>query len=300
MIEKSGKNDPELNEILGSIRRIISEDNAQPNARPANAGAALDDDEEILDLEDDEEILDLEEDEEILDLTEEVAVDVADDGGPEPLPGSVADEAPEPESRPESVLGMYSPEPAVTEAEMVEQPESLVEEFPTPPAQEFPEPMVQEFPEPPAQEFLESPTQEIPEPMVQEFPAPTRLSMAESPEEPAPTPASSGITQESEIPVEPEPVFQPAPVFAAEPVRKVVSEAATTAAATALGELTRAMDEKTDKLKVGAGDTSVSDMVKEMLRPMLREWLDENLPGMVERIVRREIEKLVDRAETED
>jgi cell pole-organizing protein PopZ len=84
------------------------------------------------------------------------------------------------------------------------------------------------------------------------------------------------------------------------PVETIVSESATAATASALGELTRAMDEKTNKLKIGAGDASISDIVKEMLRPMLREWLDENLPVIVERVVRREIQKLVDRAETDD
>jgi hypothetical protein len=29
-----------------------------------------------------------------------------------------------------------------------------------------------------------------------------------------------------------------------------------------------------------------------MMRPMLREWLEENLPGLVERIVRAEIERV--------
>ncbi len=37
---------------------------------------------------------------------------------------------------------------------------------------------------------------------------------------------------------------------------------------------------------------TLEDIVKEMLRPMLKHWLDENLPGMVERIVRAEIERV--------
>ena len=32
-------------------------------------------------------------------------------------------------------------------------------------------------------------------------------------------------------------------------------------------------------------------MVCEMIRPMLKVWLDDNLPGMVERLVRTEIER---------
>jgi hypothetical protein len=37
---------------------------------------------------------------------------------------------------------------------------------------------------------------------------------------------------------------------------------------------------------------TLEDIVKEMMRPMLKNWLDENLPGMVERIVRSEIERV--------
>ena len=37
---------------------------------------------------------------------------------------------------------------------------------------------------------------------------------------------------------------------------------------------------------------TIEDLVKEMLRPMLKAWLDENLPGLVERLVRAEIERV--------
>lgn len=41
----------------------------------------------------------------------------------------------------------------------------------------------------------------------------------------------------------------------------------------------------------GAGNT-LEDLVRELLKPMLREWLDANLPGIVERIVSREVERI--------
>ena len=37
---------------------------------------------------------------------------------------------------------------------------------------------------------------------------------------------------------------------------------------------------------------SLEDLVREMLRPMLKVWLDDNLPGLVERLVRAEIERV--------
>jgi len=37
---------------------------------------------------------------------------------------------------------------------------------------------------------------------------------------------------------------------------------------------------------------TLEDLVKEMLRPMLKSWLDDNLPGLVERLVKAEIERV--------
>lgn len=47
-------------------------------------------------------------------------------------------------------------------------------------------------------------------------------------------------------------------------------------------------------LKFRSG-TTIEDLVIEGLKPMLKEWLDANLPGMVERLVEREIKKLSSR-----
>jgi cell pole-organizing protein PopZ len=37
---------------------------------------------------------------------------------------------------------------------------------------------------------------------------------------------------------------------------------------------------------------TIEGLVREMLRPMLKSWLDDNLPGLVERLVRAEIERV--------
>jgi uncharacterized protein len=37
---------------------------------------------------------------------------------------------------------------------------------------------------------------------------------------------------------------------------------------------------------------TLEDLVREMLKPMLKHWLDDNLPGLVERLVRAEIERV--------
>jgi uncharacterized protein len=37
---------------------------------------------------------------------------------------------------------------------------------------------------------------------------------------------------------------------------------------------------------------TLEDLVREMLQPILKVWLNDNLPGMVERLVRVEIEQI--------
>ncbi len=46
---------------------------------------------------------------------------------------------------------------------------------------------------------------------------------------------------------------------------------------------------------IGNGGTTLEEIVHALVRPMIKEWLDDNLPPMVERLVKREIEKVVRR-----
>ena len=41
----------------------------------------------------------------------------------------------------------------------------------------------------------------------------------------------------------------------------------------------------------------VETLVRQAVEPMLRDWLDANLQGIVERLVRREVERIARRAE---
>jgi len=91
---------------------------------------------------------------------------------------------------------------------------------------------------------------------------------------------------------EPEPVRRPPsrqmtapPPRTAEPAEPPLISAATTAAVnSAFGTLAHTVLVQNAK--------TLEDLVKEMLRPMLKAWLDDNLPGMVERLVRAEIERV--------
>jgi cell pole-organizing protein PopZ len=50
----------------------------------------------------------------------------------------------------------------------------------------------------------------------------------------------------------------------------------------------------------GSHDITLETMVREMLKPILREWLDRNLPYLIERLVKKEIDKMINRAERMD
>ncbi len=83
---------------------------------------------------------------------------------------------------------------------------------------------------------------------------------------------------------------------APEPELESLVSADATAAATA------AMSRLKDRLAAGnafagGGDRSLEALVRETMAPHLKSWLDRNLPELVERIVREEIEKMVKRTE---
>jgi cell pole-organizing protein PopZ len=81
---------------------------------------------------------------------------------------------------------------------------------------------------------------------------------------------------------------EPAPTLEAQ--RPAIDERGLLSAAT-----TAAVDAAFDTLartaQMRSGRT-LEELVSELLRPMLKAWLDDNLPGMVERLVRAEIERV--------
>jgi hypothetical protein len=64
--------------------------------------------------------------------------------------------------------------------------------------------------------------------------------------------------------------------------------ATVTAAAGALGKLL----ENVEFGEEAGGTTTIEGLVREMMRPMLKEWLDENLPGIVEKHVEAEVQRI--------
>lgn len=74
----------------------------------------------------------------------------------------------------------------------------------------------------------------------------------------------------------------------------VAPEAAAAAAASVAGLLRALASDRA--LQVHTGGPTIEDIVRQTLRPLLKEWLDANLPALVERLVRAEIERVVNRA----
>ena len=103
-------------------------------------------------------------------------------------------------------------------------------------------------------------------------------------------PAPSAEPATVAAPVIPPPA-QPAPIVV-EPL--IASEPAAMAIG-AMGELVRSLQSERST-PVYRGGPTLEDLVREEMRPLLKSWLDTHLPGMVERVVRSEIERLAGRA----
>ena len=71
---------------------------------------------------------------------------------------------------------------------------------------------------------------------------------------------------------------------AAPPLQQILSRSTVSAVESAFNSLANTV--------LSNNARTLEDLVKEMLRPMLKGWLDDNLPGMVERIVKAEIERV--------
>ncbi len=290
--------EPTMEEILSSIRRIISEDDKdgpkdakaeeapaaraaapaarRPAAAPARPAAPEPEDDDNAPIqfqagreatEDDEPAIDATN---VLDLTDMVdengnVVKLSRDGQPvRPRPRPVQDLEPEPEP-----VRMAIPEP---------EPDPEPEPEPEPPGP-LPEP------EP---EYEPEPEPEPPAPVRQ--PPPRRAAAP-----PSNTPVNvdeqwSAADFEAEI--------EAAAIHPADQDRRdaLVDGMAADAAARAFANLHSRVT-TVRGLPMGNANSTLEELVKELLRPMLKNWLDRNLPLVVERLVEKEIAKLSHRAD---
>lgn len=119
------------------------------------------------------------------------------------------------------------------------------------------------------------------------------------------------VAEEEPVFEEPEPEPEPAPFhFDAEPEPEplmtmpeeddkedsLLSPPVQVASTTAFAELARAVALERG-VGLGNGGLTLEEIVREILKTLMKDWLDQNLPYMIERIVKKEIEKMVNRAE---
>jgi cell pole-organizing protein PopZ len=81
-----------------------------------------------------------------------------------------------------------------------------------------------------------------------------------------------------------QPTFEPPPLESSSPTQPILSRSTVSAVESAFNTLAHTV--------LSNNARTLEDLVKEMLRPMLKSWLDDNLPGLVERIVKAEIERV--------
>lgn len=102
------------------------------------------------------------------------------------------------------------------------------------------------------------------------------------------------IMEEPEPEPEPEPEDEPLPPPVQFTDDSIFTEHAQEAAVSGFARL--AGNIAIDRRRATMEGVTLEDVVKDMLQPMLREWLDDNLPGIIERLVEKELEKLARRA----
>jgi cell pole-organizing protein PopZ len=234
MTQPAKVQEPSMEEILASIRRIIADDEAKPSAaeKPASALAAA---------------------------KPAVMKDIPPSAiAPAPKP---APPAPKPAPAPPPP----APEPVVSNNQedidaMLASLDAATPEADIRPAQ----------PEPEADVFELTDEMALPEPA----PAAATFNKVEPQDDIEFTEAKASRRQ---------PAYEP-PFESAAPARPILSHSTVSAVESAFHSLANTV--------LSNNARTLEDLVKEMLRPMLKSWLDDNLPGLVERIVKAEIERV--------
>ncbi|WP_164935737.1 PopZ family protein [Bradyrhizobium guangzhouense] len=144
------------------------------------------------------------------------------------------------------------------------------------PEMRAPEPEAEPEPEPDVLELTDEmamdpePTPAPPPPSFRKVEPRDDLEFAEAPP-PRPTPPPSYAPVDYDAP--------PLP-----PQQPILAQSTVSAVESAFNSLAHTV--------LSSNARTLEDLVKEMLRPMLKSWLDDNLPGLVERIVKAEIERV--------
>lgn len=103
----------------------------------------------------------------------------------------------------------------------------------------------------------------------------------------------AGVYRDAKIdaPPMPPPIQEPAGIISQEAMQ------ATTSVFSKLSDVmqtVKAEKEQQAASQKGIGASAIETFVMEMARPMIRQWIDQHLPGLVNKLVTQEIEKLME------
>jgi len=119
---------------------------------------------------------------------------------------------------------------------------------------------------------------------------------AAPPASPSPAPEPNKSTPAAAPPSTPAPAAAPSPP---QPSAgdSLVSDKTAVSATSSLASLASTvqierMAAHVPQTPLGSGVRTLEDMVADLIKPMLKEWLDQNLPGIVEKLVQKEIERI--------
>ncbi len=105
---------------------------------------------------------------------------------------------------------------------------------------------------------------------------------AKEPSPEPPPPKETPVEQVADKPVEPD------SLISEKAAKSAMASLATLASTVNIERMAAAVP----TTPLGNGGRTLEDMVMELMKPLLREWLDAHLPGIVEKIVQKEIERI--------
>jgi uncharacterized protein len=250
MTQPAKVQEPSMEEILASIRRIIADDEAKPAERPAAAAPA----------------------QAAPPPAKPAMKDIPPSAVPSAQPAAkAAPPAPAPKPAP-------PPPPSAPPAPAVSNNQDDIDA------------MLASLEEDTAAEDVRPP-----QPDADVFELTDEMALPDPPPAPAPRPAASFSKIDPQDDLEfteaiaaakasaRAPAFQP-PAMEAPMPGPILSRTTVSAVESAFNTLAHTV--------LSNNARTLEDLVKEMLRPMLKSWLDDNLPGLVERIVKAEIERV--------
>jgi cell pole-organizing protein PopZ len=252
MTQPAKAQEPSMEEILASIRRIIADDEAKPAMAEKPAAAETPKKPELAKAEAPKAVA-------------QPVAPVAKAPAMNNISSSAAKPAPAPAPKPAA-----PPAPAATnsqddiDAMLAGLDAATFEPEIRPPA-----------PPPPEEEVFE-----LTDDMVLPTPPPNSFRKVE-PEEDLEFAEAVTASERQRRPVFDPPSYDSPPV---PPTQPILSRSTVSAVESAFNSLANTV--------LSNNARTLEDLVKEMLRPMLKAWLDDNLPGLVERIVKAEIERV--------